>query len=184
MQPVIILIAINVVAFFLPYLINFSGPSSDSFMNFVSLGWKNNADIRDGEYYRLLTSTFLHGDFFHLLFNMYALWSIGPTVLTIFQPLGFMLIYLLSGISGSLASYLFNPTPSIGASGAIFGLIGALFAVAIVYKQPGLLSQLFIILVINFIYALDPVHRIDNFGHLGGLLMGFLVGMIFLVLKI
>lgn len=182
MQPVIILIAINVIAFFLPYVINFRGPG-DSFMNFIALGWKSNSDIRDGEYYRLLTSNFLHSDFFHLLFNMYALWSVGPSVLNIFQPLGFMLIYLFSGISGSLASYFFNPTPSVGASGAIFGLIGALFAFAIIYKQPSLLSQLFIVLVINFIYALDPVHRIDNFGHLGGLLTGFLLGLAFLVLK-
>jgi len=175
---IFVLIGINVVAYFIPYLINFSGKYGDSFTNFLALGWKSNPEIRDGEYYRLLTSMFLHGDFFHLLFNMYSLYQIGPAIINLFKPSGFAIVYFVSGIVGSLLSYFFNSNPSVGASGAIFGLVGALGAVAIVTQNYGLLINIFLILVINFLYALDPIHRIDNFGHLGGLVTGFLLGFI------
>jgi rhomboid protease GluP len=172
MDIALILISMNVLAFVLPYIFNFSKFPFNSHDSFLQLGWKDNSAIKDGEWYRLLSSNFLHADFWHLLFNMYALFNLSPIVTSIFRPWGFLLIYLLSGISGSLFSFWFNSNPSIGASGAIFGLVGALVAYAILNQDFSLLSQLILIVVINVGYGFLNT-QIDNFGHLGGFVAGF-----------
>lgn len=164
------LIIINSLVFALPYL------SSLTYESIMRAGWKENAAIADGEYYRLFTSTFLHGDLMHLFFNMYALYNIGPSILAIFGTLGFALIYFLSGIGGSLLSYFMNPIPSVGASGAIFGLVGAVLAFSIKTGQTGLLQNMIFIVAINFGIAFFSGGRIDNWGHAGGLIVGFILG--------
>ena len=110
---------------------------------------------------------------------MYALFNLSPIVTTLFRPWGFLLIYLTSGISGSLFSFWFNSNPSVGASGAIFGLVGALVAYAILAGDYSLLSQLFLIVVINVAYGLMN-SQIDNFGHLGGFTAGIVMGFVLL----
>ena len=178
------LIATNIFCYFLPFLIQFSGSSSDSFQNFLAMGWKSNREIASGEYYRLLTSTFLHGDEIHLLVNMYSLWSIGGISMSVFGTTGFGLIYFLSGLGGSLASFFFNANPSVGASGAIFGLVGALLALGIQTNNFGLINSIFITIVINVAIAFLPGSRLDNWGHLGGILTGFVVSFVLLSLQI
>lgn len=93
----------------------------------IQMGAKVNILINRGEIYRLITSTFLHGGIMHILFNMSALNIIGKEVEYIYGSKKYILIYILSALSGSLFSYLFNPNSvSVGASGAIFGLLGAM----------------------------------------------------------
>lgn len=179
MDIALILISLNVIAYVVPYIFDFSKFPYSSHDIFLQMGWKDNAAIKDGEWYRLLTSNFLHADFWHLLFNMYALFNLSPIVTTLFRPWGFLLIYLTSGISGSLFSFWFNSNPSVGASGAIFGLVGALVAYAILAGDYSLLSQLFLIVVINVAYGLMN-SQIDNFGHLGGFTAGIVMGFVLL----
>lgn len=183
MDPILfLLIAANCVVFAIPYIISFGPNTAISFYNFAQLGWKSNSAIANGEYYRLLTSNFLHSDIFHLLINMYSLWAIGPSVIFVYGSNAiFLVIYLLSGIGGSFLSYLMSPSPSVGASGAIFGLVGAMLAFAIKTGNYSLLNQIVLVIIINVAIGFTPGTRIDNYGHLGGLITGFVVGFLFLI---
>jgi rhomboid protease GluP len=180
--PYGIIIVICVVLYFAPTLLNI--PT----LQFQSIGWKSNVAINDGEWYRLISAIFLHGSFLHLFLNMYSLWAVTPTVTSIFGSLGknpnlvFISIFLISGICGNILSYYFNSSNSLGASGAIFGLIGAIAAFAILKQQTEIMTNILYVLGLNLILGLMPGSGIDNFGHLGGLIGGFLVGLGFLLL--
>jgi membrane associated rhomboid family serine protease len=143
---------------------------------FTFYGLKINQNILAGEYWRLITPIFFHANILHFFFNMYALYNIG---LQIERPLGyarFLMIYLFSGIAGGIASYLFNPSPSLGASGAIFGLIGALAVFLFRHRRllgpvgRSMFSNVIFIIVLNLAISLSP--QIDLWGHLGGLTAG------------
>ena len=134
--------------------------------------------IRLGEYYRLLTGIFLHGDIFHLLFNCYALYIIGSQMESFMGKGKYLGIYLFSGLIGSLASIALNgDTPSVGASGAIFGLMGSMLYFGYhyrVYLGNVLKSQLIPLIMINLVLgAITP--GIDNYAHIGGLIGGILM---------
>ena len=178
MDPITLLIIINAIIFALPFLIPFSGPYS-SFLNFQLLGIMNKSDVKDGEWYRLFTSNFLHADVTHLLVNMYSLYNVGGPVLSIFRPFGFALIYIVSGIFGSLCSFWFNNDSmsrgSLGASGAIMGLLGALLAYAVIANEPKLLSTILINVAIIGLYGF-LLPQIDNWGHIGGFVSGIVIG--------
>ena len=137
--------------------------------------------VKNGEYYRLLTSMFLHSGLFHLFFNMYALYIIGPQVESFFGKTKYLIIYLLSGISGSLLSVAFNVnTVSVGASGAIFGLFGALLYFG--YNYRGYLgnvikSQILPVVIINLIFGFIST-GVDVAGHVGGLIGGIIVSSV------
>lgn len=141
-------------------------------------GAKVNLLIVQGEYWRLLTAMFLHIGILHLFFNSYALYIYGPLVEKLFGKVKFTLIYLISGLIGSLLSYIFSAHDAAGASGAIFGLMGSLLYFRKEKKSlyqkvfgPGLI----LIIGINLVYGfVQP--GIDNWGHIGGLLGGFLMG--------
>jgi rhomboid protease GluP len=149
----------------------------------IVLGAKENSLIAGGELWRLLGATFLHGNLVHLFFNSYALFALGPDCERIYGRARFLAIYLLAGIGGSVASYLFSPAPSVGASGAIFGLMGALglffylnreaFGVAGREQMQSIIA----IGMINLFIGFSAPGRIDNFGHLGGLIAGLLAGL-------
>ncbi len=188
-----VLLVINISVFALTYIVSVlisSGvlPTNDpaclqyAFQCALSFGWKWNAGIAQGEYWRLLTATFLHSDLMHIAFNGFALYLFGPALERIFGTPRFLTIYFLSGLAGSIASYTFSPSPAVGASGAIFGIIGAL---AVFYYlgrdilgdagQQQLRSML-VIIGLNIFLGLTPGSSIDNFGHLGGLIGGALTG--------
>lgn len=137
--------------------------------------------VKNGEYYRLLTSMFLHSGLLHLFFNMYALYIIGPQVESFFGKTKYLIIYLLSGISGSLLSVAFNVnTVSVGASGAIFGLFGALLYFG--YNYRGYLgnvikSQILPVVIINLIFGFIST-GVDVAGHIGGLIGGIIVSSV------
>lgn len=174
------LILINVIVFAIPYIFDFGKNSSlSSPVAFNMKGWNNAKDVKDGEYYRLLTAMFLHADPLHLIINMYSLWVAGGVVMSIFGPTSFAIIYLVSGIGGSLASALLNPRQiSVGASGGVFGLIGAILLVGILTAQIGIIINILIIIALNIFIGVTSNSRIDNIGHMGGLVTGIVVSLL------
>jgi membrane associated rhomboid family serine protease len=157
------LIVINVVVFVLQQTV--TGFTA----RFVDIGLL----VADGEYYRLLTSAFMHANLLHIALNMYALYLFGPPLEAALGRVRFIGLYLLSALGGSALSYAFaNPlTPSLGASGAVFGLLGAYLVVS---KRLGRdATPVFALLVINFVFGL-LVPSIDWRAHLGGLITGSL----------
>lgn len=132
------------------------------------------------EYYRMITSAFAHYDIFHLLFNMYALHVIGAQIESFFGKIKYLIIYLFSAITGSLLSLIFtNGIGSLGASGAIFGLFGALLYFGYHYRLylgSVIKSQIIPLIAINLIYGfMTP--NIDNAAHIGGLIGGLFMTM-------
>jgi membrane associated rhomboid family serine protease len=131
--------------------------------------------IADGEYYRLLTSMFLHYGLLHLALNMWALWVLGRELESSLGPGRFLTLYLLSGLGGSVAAYAFTPAAmSAGASGAIYGLFAALFVVFRRLNRDT--SSIITVLVINLIFSFT-VPGISIAAHLGGLAVGAAVGV-------
>ncbi len=133
-----------------------------------------------GQYWRLLTPMFLHGGFIHLGFNSYFLYLIGPQVEQAFGHWRFAAIYLLSGITGVIASFALSPANSIGASGALFGLIGTL--VPYLYRNRTVIrdtrrkiGNILQIIGLNLFLGF-VVPNIDYWAHMGGLLCGFVLG--------
>lgn len=132
-----------------------------------------------GDIYRLITSAFLHASIFHLVFNMYALFIIGNQLENYIGKFKFLVVYLVSAISGSLMSCIFNSGISVGASGAIFGLLGSLLYFGYHYRLylgSVLKSQIIPLILINLLFGfMNP--RIDNAAHIGGLIGGYLTTM-------
>ena len=132
------------------------------------------AGIADGEYYRLLTSMFLHYGVLHLALNMWALWVLGRELEARLGPGRFLTLYLLSGLGGGVAAYVFAPeAQAAGASGAIYGLFAGLFVVFRRLNRDT--SAIITVLVINLIFSFS-VSSISLEAHLGGLVTGALVG--------
>ena len=140
----------------------------------------NNRDLfKLGDYYRIISCIFVHGGILHLLCNMYSLYILGTQVETFMGKVKFILIYLISGIVGSAMSMALNPGFSVGASGAIFGLMGSLFFFGYHYRlylNSVVKNQLLPLLVINLIIGFTTP-GIDNFAHIGGLIGGYLSTM-------
>ncbi|CAN1849683.1 RHOMBOID-like protein 1 [Linum perenne] len=159
------------------------GPSSTTLRNMGALDV--NKVVHQHQGWRLLSCNWLHGGVFHLLANMLSLLVIG---IRLEQEFGFVkigLIYVISGFGGSLLSSLFiQSNISVGASGALFGLLGAMLSELItnwsIYanKVAAFITLLFIV-VINLAVGILP--HVDNFAHIGGFLSGFLLGFVFLI---
>lgn len=133
--------------------------------------------IRLGEYYRLITGIFLHGNILHLLFNCYALWIIGSQIESFMGKWKYLIIYLFSGLMGSLFSITFSNYASIGASGAIFGLLGSMLYFGYhyrVYLGNVIRSQIIPLIILNLAFGF-MLSGVDNFAHIGGLLGGVLI---------
>jgi membrane associated rhomboid family serine protease len=130
--------------------------------------------VAGGQYYRLLTSAFMHYGIVHILFNMWALYVLGPPLEQQLGRLRFAALYLLSALGGSVVVYLFSPlnAATAGASGAIFGLFGATLVAA---KRLHLdIRWLISLIVINLVITFT-VPGISWQGHIGGLVTGALV---------
>jgi membrane associated rhomboid family serine protease len=156
---------------------------TDDLTNFLAL---DKLLVRQGEWWRLLTVTLVHGGVLHLLFNMYALYIVGPLAEALYGRVLYLTFYVLAAASGSVASYLVFPNPSVGASGAIFGLFG-LIAVANYIHKPALTrqarsltSQIVVLIVINLAIGFGVGGffggGIDNAAHIGGLIAGAWLG--------
>ena len=135
-----------------------------------------------GEYWRLWTVTLLHGDFLHLAFNMYALYFMGTIVERWYGSIRFLVFYLTCAAAGSTASFVFGgDIPSVGASGAIFGLFGILLAAGRLHhpvdrQSRGIVNQLVVLIIINIVFGFASGGQIDNAAHLGGLAAGLWLG--------
>ncbi len=185
------LLVINVLMYGLTLLLTYLRQNAvdprfgDAFtMVLYDLGAKYGPAIDAGQYWRFVTPIFLHGGLVHLGFNSYALYVLGPETERVYGSLRFLAIYMLAGLAGSIASYIHSPDLSIGASGAIFGLIGAL--AAFFYTARSLLgaeasrqqiTQLISLAAINIVIGLS-VTAVDNAAHLGGLAAGALSGFV------
>lgn len=164
-----ILIGINILMFILTML-------NPNLLNNLIL---NPLLVKSGEYYRLITAMFLHGSVLHLFVNMYSLWIIGNQLENFLGKNKYLVIYLISGLSGSLMSVSLTGSLSLGASGAIFGLLGSLLYFGYNYRLylgSVLVRQLIPIIILNLsIGFLIP--GIDNAAHVGGLVGGLFITM-------
>ena len=150
--------------------------------------WLDKVAVAHGEVWRLLTIVLVHDPDFllHLLFNMYALYIVGPIVEQLYGARRFLLFYVLAAVGGSLASFAFGAGQfAVGASGAIFGLFGILFVAtrahhpALDRRGSALVGQIGMLLVINLVFGFAAGSQIDNAAHLGGLATGALLGLAF-----
>ncbi|XP_019199269.1 PREDICTED: RHOMBOID-like protein 1 [Ipomoea nil] len=159
------------------------GPSSFTLRNLGALDVK--MVVEEHQWWRLVTCMWLHAGVFHLAANMVSLLFVG---IRLEQEFGFVrigLLYILSGIGGSLASALFvRSNVSVGASGALFGLLGAMLSELLtnwtIYENK-LATLLTLILIILINLAVGILPHVDNFAHLGGFLAGYLLGFVLLI---
>lgn len=149
----------------------------------VAVGANERTAVLAGQYWRLLTSMFLHGGLLHLALNAWALYQLGTLFESLLGSSRMLVTYFVSGITGSVASIVWTQAPSVGASGAIFGLLGALIAFLLRRREAlspagkSILSQLVMWAGINLFLGFQ-MPGIDNAGHLGGLAAGFLLGLL------
>lgn len=178
-KPIItnILIAINIMLFICMHIFGAGSENIDTLLKFGALSKLH--IVINSEYYRIFTSAFLHIGLFHLLFNMYALSKIGSQVETYFGKKKYLIIYFISILVSSLLSLVFTPigTISAGASGAIFGLFGALLYFGYNYRAyfgNVIIKQILPIIIINLAIGFTT-SGINNAAHIGGLIGGFLM---------
>ena len=172
-----LLIAVNTALLAVSYA--WGAPAHDAVLR--RMGANIGADVRSGEVYRLFASAFLHANVVHLGFNMLALWSLGPFLETLLGRRRYVVLYAASALGGALASTWFGGDRwSVGASGAIFGLMGA--GIGLALRPRGLLPDVVVAamkrraigpLVVNLIYSLSP--GVDMLAHVGGGIVGALL---------
>ncbi|MDH4334966.1 MAG: rhomboid family intramembrane serine protease [Chloroflexota bacterium] len=172
-------IAVNLAVYLLDLaLVGSSGGS------LVDRGLVYGPAVAAGEWWRLITSAFLHLSLLHIAFNMYALWLFGPIIEQMYGHVEYAVAYLLCAVGGSVLTILLEPqSAAAGASGAIFGLLGMAFVVSrrhhvvIGPQARAILSQAGVLLLINLVITFASP-RISWTGHLGGLLVGLAIGWI------
>ncbi len=171
------LLAINILVFIMMYVL---GNGSQDVITLLNFGALNKELVLSGQVYRIFTSAFIHIGILHLILNMYALYVLGPQLENYFGKIKFIIIYLFSILSGSLVSLLFSSaTISAGASGAIFGLLGAMLYFGYhyrVYLGTVLKSQIIPLIVINLAIGL-ATPQINDAAHIGGLIAGGFISM-------
>lgn len=169
-----VLIALNV----LVYILGIIGASTEMFDLYTALAL-HRSYVESGQLYRLISAVFTHESIFHLLMNMYALYIIGSQVETYLGKWKYILVYLYSGIAGCLLSCVVNTGWSLGASGAIFGLMGTLCYFGFHYRlylDNALKTQILPLVVFNLALGFI-IPNIDNAGHIGGLVGGIFMSM-------
>lgn len=178
------IIIINVILFIITTLISlFRGStlSTDAEVA-VYFGANYYVAIYNGQIFRLLSYAFLHGSILHILFNMMALKDVGQFIENFYGRRKFFAIYILTALIGGITSFIFSKGLSIGASGAVFGLLGILLAQRFrknIYtpELPINFTMLVPMILFNLILGFS-VSGIDNAAHLGGLASGFILGLI------
>ena len=173
-----LLVLINVTVFL---LLSFTGGATDS-ANLYRWGAKFGPAIQAGDWYRMFYPIVLHAGLFHIGANTFALVLFGPRLEQEFGRTAFLAIYLVAGVCGVAASYLVSPTLSVGASGAIFGIVGA-YGVYLLRNRKDfgvsvnpVIVNLAIVLVINIVFGLVAT-GIDQGAHVGGLIAGAAMGL-------
>ena len=174
------LIGINILIYIVTSIMSRNIFYSNTYV-LIMLGAKVNELINYGQVWRLLTCAFLHGGIMHLAFNMYSLKIIGSEVEYIFGRKKYLIIYLMASLGGSIFSYIFSPySISVGASGAIFGLLGAMLVFGIKHRNKigkGYMMNIIQVIGINIFIGIT-LSNIDNFGHIGGLIVGGITALL------
>lgn len=174
-----LIIVVNVVLFLLMSIADPGQASGQTLVRFGALP----PFLPTDEIWRVITAMFVHIGFTHIGFNMFALYMFGPAIESRFGRLPFLTMYLVAGIAGSAASVAFaDPGFRAGASGGVFGVLGAMIGTAIVHRGHaiareqlrGLLGLIAVNLMIGFI-----IPGIDNLAHIGGALAGVVLGVAF-----
>jgi membrane associated rhomboid family serine protease len=167
-----ILVAINVIVYLITVAqgSGINSPGGSLFDRWLLFG----PLVAQGDWWRLITSTFLHVGLWHIVFNMWALLWLGAAVEGAIGRWRFLLLYLASGLAGSAGALVWSPhSPTVGASGAIFGMLGA--GLILEYRATGQLAGSFMtMLVINLIFTFGFSSFISVGGHVGGLIGGLL----------
>lgn len=180
--PAIVLVNVLVFAVMIATGVHFVAPTAQSIAEW---GANFGPKTLNGQWWRLVTCLFLHYGILHLAFNMWILWAVGRLVERLVGNLGFVVLYFVSGIAASIASLAWNPiVVSAGASGAVFGVVGALLGVLAFRRDtvpPKVLKQLrnsmVGFLIYNAFFGITA-SQIDMAAHVGGLLAGFACGLI------
>ncbi|MET3979886.1 rhomboid protease GluP [Mucilaginibacter sp. UYP25] len=177
-----LIIGLNIAVFIAMVLAGFGVVSFDS-EDLLRWGANYGPAVENGEWWRVVTCTFLHGGLMHLLGNIYGLFLVSLILESIFNKFQFISIYLICGIGGSLASLLWHPNSvGVGASGAIFGLYGVYFILYILNKSEIRASKAILIGSLIFIglnLLIGLTGNIDNAAHVGGLITGIIAGFAF-----
>jgi rhomboid protease GluP len=174
---------INVAVFLAMVFAGVSMLDNPSGLDLVHWGANYGRYTLGGQWWRLLTCIFVHGGLLHIAFNMYWLWNLGTLAESLYGSWTFAVLYLISGLSASLGSLIYNPAIlSVGASGAIFGIAGALIASFYLgeFSLPrpivsGTLRNIIIFAGVSLVFGAMSSGT-DNAAHIGGLLMGLLLG--------
>ncbi len=166
-----VLIAINVAVYFVGVGqgVGINQPGGRLFAD----GWLYGPSVANGDWWRLITSAFLHANLLHIIFNMLALWWFGAAVETALGRWRFLALYAVGGLAGSAGALLATPTAvTVGASGAIFGILGSMLIIE--YQQTGSFSgNALTLIAVNLAFTF-AVPNISIGGHLGGLVGGIL----------
>ena len=175
-----VLMFVNIAVF---VLMSLTG-GSESIENLIRFGAMVNPLVHEGGWWRIVTAAFIHIGFFHIMFNMYFLYNIGPLFEKLYGSVNFLIIYLLAGVMGNLFTYAFGGanTVSAGASTSLYGMFGLAIGLMLNYRDDAVLRGLgasFIsIIAINLIYSL-LAPGIGIQGHLGGFIGGIILAGIF-----
>jgi rhomboid protease GluP len=182
-SPTVVIIALCVIGYLIEILVGRS--FSPSVPALLKTGASDGGLIFTGQWWRLFTAMFLHGSLLHIASNMWALFNLGLLAEILYGRRNYIFLYLIAGLGGSVLSVLWHPqVVGVGASGAIFGIAGALLPALKFQKNPrismalkGALKSIFLFVVLNLVLgATLPV--IDNAAHIGGLLTGLVVGFL------
>ena len=146
----------------------------------VALGSRYGPEILRGEWWRLVTAVFLHGSFFHIAFNMWVLFDMGRQAEELFGTRKFVALYLVCGVNGFLVSLFWRPlSNSVGASGAVLGLVGVLIAASFHHGRRGKAYRAMLIRWFLYILVLGLlIPGVDNAAHLGGIATGVALGYV------
>jgi len=176
------LISINVLAYIITVF--YSGTIDDfPLQNLIDLGAMNGLlVVLKGQWYRVFTAMFLHGGLMHIAMNMFSLYIIGKGVELYFKKSSYIILYIASGLFGAFVSLYMHPNSvGVGASGAIFGLFGAIVGFFLYHKDrlgsraKEVIKEFVVILVLNLVLGLS-ISSIDLSAHIGGLIVGLVGG--------
>ncbi|MCU0312849.1 MAG: rhomboid family intramembrane serine protease [Solirubrobacteraceae bacterium] len=174
----IALIVVNVILFLASGRMSFGGGGGDALFRELAL-W--GPAVEQGDWWRLVTGGFLHGGFLHIAFNMYLLWILGRELEPVMGSVRFAVVYLTALLGGSFGALLLEPLAvTVGASGAVFGLMGA--TLVEIHRRgfdplrSGIMALIGLNLVLSFVLP-----NISIGGHVGGLLAGLAAGLLFRV---
>ena len=177
----VVILVINFGLFLATVLYSMGAGNGEAFWNIdvgtlVAFGAKYNAGLAAGQWWRLVTAGFLHGGLLHILMNSWVLFDLGAQVEEIYGAGRMLVIYFVSTVFGFYASAVWSPAPSVGASAALMGLIGAMIALGVRHKSPvgSSIRATYIRWAIYIIlFGLLPGLHVDNAAHIGGLAAGF-----------